>query len=673
MPDPRSHHPALRPARRWAHLVGGRRGSTWPWWLGGIYLAISAGWILGSDSLVAGLGLSAEAVQRAQSAKGLGFVLFTSLLLVVLSRRGVRSLSRERDGVRLQAAALEETASAVVLADERWAVTWTNPAFTRLTGYTAAEAVGQRLDDLLWGPGDAPARRGLAEALEGGETFRSRTVHRRKDGTSYVGELSVAPVHDERGRVVDYVAVQEDVSEAMALAERLRFLASFDPLTELPNRALFLERVAGMARTAVEGGGQVVLLVGRIDRIHRVRQSLGRDTADDLVRGVAGRLRAAVGEGPEMAAFGGGLFAFAWPADGARQREVAALVERLLEEVGRPMAVGGSELYPQVTFGCSLHPRDAASVDEALLRAETALSLAIEEQRPLRFFEDHLQTSIADRVALETELRGALARSELFVEYQLVFDLASGHPAFVEALVRWRHPRHGVLSPGRFLAVAEAVGLGPRVDHWVLARAVADQDGPCADVVGTVAVNLGPRTFNDEHLLTYLDGLVRSTGLEPYRVVLEITERDAMQDPERAVKVLEQLRGRGFLIAIDDFGVAYSSLNYLRRLPAHFLKIDRSFVGGLGAVRNDERLIEAVLSLADDYGMEVIAEGVEELSQLDWLRRHGCRYGQGFLLARPAPVVELAELAARGLAEVVSVELEAGGRGPLRAAQPRRA
>ncbi|HUO87214.1 MAG TPA: EAL domain-containing protein [Thermoanaerobaculia bacterium] len=552
--------------------------------------------------------------------------------------RGPRK--RAEQTIRLHAAALEATASAVLLADTSLEVEWANRAFCELTGYAAGEVQGRDLAELLWGRSSRNERRELEAAVVAGEPLRTRGVHRRRDGTSYLAELTVSPVGDEDGRTTHLVAVQEDVSRTVHLAEQIRFLASYDKLTELPNRSLFLDRVGAMAVEAIATRQEVALAVGSIDRFHRLRQGLGRAGADDLVRSVGARLRDAVGDDGELAAFGGGLFAIARLASGA-ESELARTLARLRKSAEVPLVVEGRDIYPQVSFGCAIFPRDGVTFEDALHRAETALTLGIEQGRPIFLFEDRLQTSIDERVVLEGELRAGLSRRELFLEYQAVIDLRHDTVAIAEALVRWQHPRHGILAPGRFLPAAAEAGLMPRLDHWVLRHAAGAWLGGVRHPAGAIAVNLASHTLEEESLLSRLTDLTRLTGFQPGDLILEITETAAMRQPARTMALLEKVRALGFRIAIDDFGVAYSSLNYLRHLPAAFLKIDRSFVNGLGTISRDERLVGAILALAEDYGMEVIAEGVEEPAQLHWLREHGCRYAQGYLLGTPGPAEAL--------------------------------
>jgi PAS domain S-box-containing protein/diguanylate cyclase (GGDEF)-like protein len=565
---------------------------------------------------------------------GRGRVVGTMGLFADASRRN----QMQRD-LRLQAAALEATASAVVLADAELIVQWTNRAFGKLTGYDAEETPGKRLPELLWGrANDAEVGR-LEAALTAGESLHSRGVHRRKNGTSFLAELTVSPIRDDVGQTTHVVAVQEDVSETAFLSEQLRFLASYDKLTQLPNRAHFLEMIAQMV-VSLRSDQELALVVARIDRIHRVRQSLGRSSADELVRTVGERLRRVAGGDLELAAFGGGLFALARVAPQV-ESELPRVLQRLRAAAELPITISGSDLLPRVTFGCALFPRDGATHDIVLQRAETALSWAFDEGDPLRFFEDSLQTSLDERLSLGGELPTAMGHADLFLEYQPIFDLNDGTVAMAEALVRWRHPRHGVLLPGRFLPAAEEAGLSVRLDEWVLRTAVAHCRSGLGEQVGAVAVNCGARTLEHEGLVRCLRKMARSGEVDPGRVILEITESDAMRSPERTIDVLERIRELGYRVAIDDFGVAYSSLNYLRRLPADFLKIDRSFIAGVGAIRRDERLVEVILGLAEDYDIQVIAEGVEEPAQLEWLQRRGCLYVQGFLLGRPGAADEM--------------------------------
>jgi PAS domain S-box-containing protein/diguanylate cyclase (GGDEF)-like protein len=542
--------------------------------------------------------------------------------------------------IRLQAAALEAAASGVMLTDRDGTILWVNPAFTRLTGFTAEEAVGQSPRLLRSGPAEATFL-DLWQTIADGTEYRGRLLNRRKDGSLYLADVTIAAVRDPAGEPTHYVAVQEDVSEEIRLADQLRLLASYDALTGLPNRSLFLDRLRELAETTLAHRLTLVIAVAEVAQLRRVRRSLGRGAADAIVREVGKRLQGAVGSSAEVAALGGGTFALAWPAANAAEGDLALLLRRWKDLSEAPLMADGQEVHPRIVFGCAFLPRHGPTGEDVLGRAEAALAWALEEGESWRLFEDHLQTSLEQRLALESDLGGAIWSGQLRLEYQPVVDLREGRPAMAEALVRWQHPRHGLLMPSRFLPLAEETGHVRRLDFWVLRQAAVDLEGVLRHSHHRVAVNLAAATLEDDELVGYLAELRATTGLGHDEMVLEITERDAMRHPDRTAAVLGEIRALGFRVALDDFGVAYSSLNYLRHLPADYLKLDHSFVRGLGAMSRDERLVRMILSLAEDYGLEVIAEGVEEESQLEWLREHRCRYGQGFLLGRPAPLEAL--------------------------------
>jgi PAS domain S-box-containing protein/diguanylate cyclase (GGDEF)-like protein len=540
--------------------------------------------------------------------------------------------------LRLQAAALEAAGSAIMVTDREGTILWVNPAFTRLTGFSAEEVVGRSPRLLRSGPADDTFRE-LWQAISEGSEYRGRLLNRRKDGSLYLADVTIAPVLGASGEPTHYVAVQEDVSETTRLADQLRFLASYDQLTGLPNRSLFVERIREQAERTLASEMVLVVAVGEVAQLRRVRQGLGPEAADLVVRQVGKRLQRAVEPTVEVAALGGGSFALAWAAP--RDGDPGEILRACKEACEVPLGAQGQELHPRVAFGAALLPVHGPTVEDVLRAAEAALAWAVENDEPYRLFEDRLQSSLEDRLALEADLTRALREGELLVHYQPVVDLRSGQQALVEALLRWNHPRHGLLLPGRFLRLAEETGHVRRLDDWVLHRAAGDLGAGLRVSHGRVAVNLAAATLDGEELLTTLAELRSEGSVAAGEMVLEITERDAMRHPERTADVLREVRQLGFRVALDDFGVAYSSLNYLRNLPADYLKLDHSFVRGLGSVSRDERLVRMILSLAEDYGLEVIAEGVEEEFQLDWLRQHGCPYVQGFLLARPAPLADL--------------------------------
>lgn len=542
--------------------------------------------------------------------------------------------------VRLLIAALESATTAIVLTDADGRALWSNAAFYRLmSGLQRPAPPGEPWSFLAGLP--AAEREALQEAVAAGETYRGPLIESTAEGTSFLADLAALPLPDDAGVVTHVVIAIEDKTERAQLAEQLAFLASFDTLTGLPNRSHFLDRCRERVERAVAGGPPLAVVVVALEHVGRVRHTFGREAADGLVREVVLRLRRAAPPDHEVAALGGDQLAVAWSFRGG---SLETEVERLCTAVKAPLRVGDTELHPLAVCGAALVPYMATTTEQALICAETALAAARAGGLAFALYEDRLRQSTAERLRLETDLRAALNEGDgLYVEVQPIFRLRGElRPIYAEALVRWRHPVHGVLSPGRFLPVAVEAGLSSALDRWVLRQAIREYLELLRGSIEAISVNLSPSSLDEPGLIDGLVAVLGENGMPPEQLVLEVTEQTAMRDPERTIALLTEIRALGVRIALDDFGIAYSSLAYLRRFPADLLKLDRSFVRGLGSVRRDERLVELVLSLAEDYGLAVVAEGVERENQLAWLVSRDCPYAQGFHLARPQAAAELA-------------------------------
>lgn len=541
--------------------------------------------------------------------------------------------------IRLLVAALESAATAIALTAADGRPLWHNAAFERLMGNLQRPAPPEEAWGFLSGLPVAE-REALQDAVAAGRSHRCRLIESTANGTALLAELRALPLVDDAGVVGHVVVTIEDQTERVQLTEQLAFLASFDALTGLPNRSHFLARCRDLVARATSGEGPLAVVVLALERLGHVRQTFGRETADALVHEVAQRLRRTVGPDHEAAALGGDELAIAWPCG---DRSLDAEIERLCAVVAAPARIGDTDLHLRVVCGGVLVPDLATTTEEALVYAEAALLAARETGRSYAIYEDRLRRTAAERLLLEADLRSALAEDGLHLEFQPIFRLQGGlQPAFAEALVRWRHPVHGRLAPARFLPIAAEAGLSSDLDRWVLRRAMREHLELLQGSIEAISVNLTSASLDEPGLIADLEAAMEETGMPPRQLVIEVTEEAAMRDPERTIRVLSEIRVLGVRVALDDFGIAYSSLSYLHRLPADLLKLDRSFARGLGTVRRDERLVELVLSLADDYGLGVVAEGVERAEQLAWLTSRYCPYAQGFHLGRPQPAREVA-------------------------------
>ncbi len=454
---------------------------------------------------------------------------------------------------------------------------------------------------------------------------------------------------DQQGKVEHYSTMLRDISERKAFEERLEHQATHDPLTGLPNRTLLLDRLNMAVARARRHQSTLAVLFLDLDHFKVVNDSRGHTLGDRLLAQIANRLTRALRPDDTVARFGGDEFVILSEDldDDAHAIEAAERIQRVLEDV---FTIDGTEIYVAASVGISFFHRDpqAANTDEevtpeVLLReADAAMYRAKERGRgQVTVFDETLRSRNVRRLDIETSLRRALEGDELQVHYQPILDLTTGRVRHLEALVRWRHPERGLLLPAEFVPIAEETGLIVPLGRSVLETACRDlarwrREHPTLSEV-SVSVNISGRQLADRGLVEDLEAVIRSTGVEPESIVLEITESLLMDDVEFSHQTLARLKRLRVQLAVDDFGTGYSSLSYLRSFPVDLLKVDRSFVAGLGAEGGDEAIVAAIIRLAHTLGLEAVAEGVETPAQLARLRALGCNLAQGFYLARPMP------------------------------------
>jgi diguanylate cyclase (GGDEF)-like protein len=436
-----------------------------------------------------------------------------------------------------------------------------------------------------------------------------------------------------------YPSLAHHLRERRRAEATLAHQASHDPLTDLPNRALFLGRMAAALEPSDRSGGQVGVLFLDLDRFKFVNDSLGHEAGDALLLAVAARLRGAIRPGDTVARFGGDEFVVLLE-ELADRSAAESVADRVVTAVAAPVALDGHEVTVSASVGIALARAGHISPSDVLRDADAALRWAKTGGKACGVvYEPWMGDQLRERVALEGELRQALARDELRLAYQPIVELATGRVEGMEALVRWEHRERGVLLPGVFVPLAEETGLIGPIGAWVLAVACrqgrAWQDRfPTPPVV---SVNLSARQMQQSDFVETAERILQETGLDPALLRLELTESAVMADPDGATATLRQLKELGVEVALDDFGTGYSSLGSLTRLPIDVLKIDRGFVAGLGRAGGDAAIVQAVVAMAPALGLRVVAEGVETREQLEQLRELGCELGQGYHFASAIP------------------------------------
>jgi diguanylate cyclase (GGDEF)-like protein len=502
-----------------------------------------------------------------------------------------------------------------------------------------------------------------ADLTAAGTRLESIVDYRRKIGNApvnvpnYINHHDIEPIPGdtlvfefelEDGRTIrishlflsdgGYVATHEDVTEAVRAAKRIGHMASHDALTNLPNRVLFREKLEEVLKTASPVDRAAVLCLD-LDHFKRVNDTLGHAIGDSLLAEVARRLGACIRHTDTIARLGGDEFAVV-QAGAAQPGSATDLAGRIIAEIGRPYDLNGHQVVIGTSIGIALGPTDGNDPELLLRNADMALYRAKSEGRGTHsFFEPSMDEKMQARRQLEVGLRRALVNEELELHYQPLVNLRDNSLSGFEALLRWRHPALGIISPLEFISLAEETGLIVAIGDWVIRRACADAAKWPGDL--HVAVNLSAVQFRDRHLITTVFGALAASQLLPSRLELEITESTLLNKNEGTLATLHQLRDFGIRISMDDFGTGYSSLSYLRSFPFDKIKIDQSFVRDLGRNGDSRAIVRAVAGLGAALGMATTAEGVETREQLDFVRDEGCTEVQGFLFSRPLPVAEL--------------------------------
>lgn len=510
----------------------------------------------------------------------------------------------------------------------------------------------------------------LAPVLAGErEQVKLETIHQRKDGSTYPVELRLQLSRSETPPV--FVALVLDITERKQAEARLNHLAYYDDLTGLPNRALFADRMHQAMSEADRHECMAAIMYLDLDLFKHINDSLGHDAGDSLLVQVARRLSGAVREGDTVARMGGDEFTIILP-DVGHVNEVSMVADRIMTVFSEPFRVEDRDLYISASIGITLYPLDDCDLEGLLKDADTAMYHAKDAGRNrYQFYSTQMTAQAMDRLQIEHGLRRALAEDEFEIHYQPKVNLHSGAITGMEALLRWRHPKQGLLSPGHFIGVAEETGLIVPLGEWVLRRAcVETRRLQCAGFPRlSVAVNISARQFHSD-LVETVSRILEESRLSACYLELEITESLLMGDARELTEMLEQLAGLGVKLLIDDFGTGYSSLNYLKRFPIHALKIDRSFVKDITTNPDDAAITTAIINMAHSLGLETVAEGVEQEEQLDFLVSRACDFMQGFYFSRPVPADELLQMlqAGRSLSPATSRIRPVGGLGGGRSA-----
>lgn len=525
----------------------------------------------------------------------------------------------------------------IIIADERQHILSVNPAFTAITGLEAPEVVGLQVDSLPYTASDADLDN-LRESLIHRGLWSGELESQRKNGEPFTAGIRVSRVNDpQSGRATHFIWLFSDVTERKRAEERVRHMAQHDPLTGLPNRLALLVRLNQVLPEARRHDFRVAVMFIDLDRFKIINDTLGHQTGDELLREVACRLAATVRETDMVARLGGDEFVVLLP-DIATATDAAVVAGKIIATLAAPIHVDKHELHTTPSIGISIFPTDGHDGETVLKNADTAMYHAKAAGRNnYQFYATEMNAATTERLNLENKLRQAIPRNELALVYQPQFERNGKRPTGVEALLRWHHPTEGLISPARFIPIAEETGLIVKLGEWVLMHACREMkhwlDAGLPAL--RLAINVSARQLKRRDFCETVAGALAESGLPPELLELEITESAVMEDPEEAIGILQVLGRMGVTLAIDDFGTGYSSLAYLKLFPIDHLKIDRSFVRDIEHDLNDRAIAFGTIALAHSLGLRVIAEGVETEDQLELLRTNGCDEVQGFLFSQP--------------------------------------
>lgn len=557
----------------------------------------------------------------------------------VWSFRDVTQRRIAENELRLRNRAVEASLNGVAIVnnDETQTISYVNPAFAKITGFTPEEAVGQPLNFLQGQDSNAPHTKAVQLAFKNANEEQVILKSFRKDGTMFWNEMSIAPVRDENNDVTHFAVIVHDITERKAMEEQLIHQATHDMLTSLPNRALLQDRIQQGIVFAKRNQGQVAILFLDLDRFKNVNDSLGHKMGDELLRAVSERLKHHVREGDTVARLGGDEFIIVLSAL-HHEEDSIQMAQKLLNVLREPFHIEERDLRITTSIGVSRFPMDGHDADSLIRHADTAMYKAKDEGRDnFRFFTKDMNRQVMQRLQLENDLRIAIEEHQFFINYQPVTDLQDGHVVSAEALIRWNHPSSGLISPTEFIPLAEETGLilpiGEEVMENACRQAKAWQDSGLPKI--QIAVNVSYRQLQHGNLTELVARVLHETQLPPECLVLELTESILMDRVEDTIGKLNELKNLGVMLAIDDFGTGFSSLSYIKQLPVDKIKIDRAFIHDLLSDPDDEAITLAIIAMAKSLNLEVVAEGAETSEVMDFLRDHHCDYAQGFYFSKP--------------------------------------
>jgi len=581
------------------------------------------------------------------------FLLLATLALLIYAVQAFIRLRQQSSRLKLAASVFATASEGIIITDTEGTILDVNTAFSAVTGYSRDEILGKNPRILQSGRHVAQFYARMWQSIIDTGQWQGEVWNRRKNGEIYPEWLNIAAGTAQDGaqkRVTHYVATFSDITERKKNEAEIYQLAFYDPLTELPNRRLLMDRLRHILASRGHNAGHASLLFIDIDNFKTLNDIKGHDTGDLLLIEIAKRLRSCAREGDTVARLGGDEFVVmleglsAEPEQAAAQAKAAG--EKIHHSLNRPYRLKDFEYHSSCSIGISMFSQDV-SADELLKHADTAMYEAKAAGRnALRFFDPAMQAALEARASLEADLRQAIKQQQLTLHYQIQVN-AEQRPIGAEALVRWNHPQRGLVSPEAFIPLAEETGLIHPIGRWVMETACAqlkawEAKANTCDLV--LAVNVSARQLGAEGFVDQVESLLFGSGIDPARLKLEITESMLLGNVELVIQTMRQLKALGVGFSMDDFGTGYSSLQYLKQLPLDQIKIDQSFVRDITSDSSDQAIVRTIIAMAQSMNLNIIAEGVETEQQRQLLGNKGCSNYQGYLFGMPLPIEEFEAL-----------------------------
>ncbi|CCQ73765.1 EAL domain-containing protein [Magnetospira sp. QH-2] len=550
---------------------------------------------------------------------------------------------RIEESLRLTARVIEATSEGVVLTDPEFRVTSANPAFTRITGYSADEIMGKKPQFHTKLKRDKELYAQMLESIESKDHWEGEIWNKRKTGERYAQRLAISTIHSEEGEIHQYAVLVSDITQRKQDEERIRYQANYDALTGLPNRSSFLQSLNQALLLGKRQERKVILMFIDLDGFKLVNDTLGHELGDLLLTQAAARLLDCVRTSDTVARLGGDEFTICLT-EICDEYDAPIVAQRVIDSLSQAFILKGQEAFVSASIGITTFPDDAENATDLLKHADAAMYRAKEKGKDnFQYFTADMNEEVKERLFMKNGLSNALERQEFVLYYQPKMGLETDGLTGVEALMRWKHPEIGLVPPGRFIPVLEETGLVVDVGVWILQEACRQHVAWIEQGLPPirVAVNLSARQLRDTALIGIFEQVLKDAGIGPESMEIEITESMLMSDHGPVIKVLGALHEMGLHVAMDDFGTGYSSLSYLKKFPIDTIKIDRSFVADIAVDKDDAEIIRTIINMAQSLRRRVVAEGVEDAEQLQILRDYKCHEVQGYFFSPPMPAAEM--------------------------------